>query len=371
MLKNLWYVVVPSRELGTALMPVSLLGQSFVAYRDSRHVAHLLSDTCVHRGGSLSAGVKTGDTVQCPYHGWRFGSDGVCTHIPAQPDARIPAKARVDAYPVIERFGWIWAFLGDLPEAERPPLPDLGWVDHPSFHIVSGRFDWDASWDRVIENGLDFAHAPFVHGSVFGDRERPEMDAFDVVADDWQGTATMIMHRPVRKGWLRRKSTGERVHVETRPGFHMSGPCTTLSLRPRAGWRIEIVSAHTPIDATHTRTWWMMGRTFFRSALFDRQAARRNLLVFEQDHEVLRRVKPERVPDDWQREVSVKSDALQIAFRQRLHELEARGWAIDEARVERDFRGRIACVIPSPARRHIKTWAIEPIPIREGAHDPS
>ncbi|WNZ81536.1 Rieske 2Fe-2S domain-containing protein [Pseudomonas sp. P108] len=64
-------------------MPVQLLGQPFVAFRDDAGVAHLLSDICVHRGGSLSAGSKVGNSVQCPYHGWRFGTDGVCTQIPA------------------------------------------------------------------------------------------------------------------------------------------------------------------------------------------------------------------------------------------------------------------------------------------------
>lgn len=363
MLKNLWYVVAPSADLGAALMPVQLLGQPFVAFRDEHGNARLLSDICVHRGGALSAGSKAGGAVQCPYHGWRFDGDGVCTHIPAQPDLRIPAKARVDAYPVIERFGWIWAFLGDLPEQERPPLPALDWVNDPAVRVVSGHFDWHASWDRVIENGLDFAHAPFVHGSAFGDPDRPEIDAFDVRTDAWSGDALMTMHRPLGKGLLRRAPSGERVAVATRPGFHFSGPCSTLELTPRAGWKIHIVSAHVPVAANRTRTWWMMGRTFLRSPLFDRQTIRRNLRIFEQDHAVLRRVRPERVPDDWQQEVSVKSDALQIAFRRRLHELEARGWRIDEARIEREYRGRYACAVPGPARRETAAWAIDPIPV--------
>jgi phenylpropionate dioxygenase-like ring-hydroxylating dioxygenase large terminal subunit len=361
MLKNLWYVVAPSADLKTGLLPVRLLGQPFVALRDDAGHARLLSDVCVHRGGSLSAGAKVGATVQCPYHGWRFGADGVCTHIPAQPELRIPAKARVDAYPTLERHGWIWAFLGDLPEAERPPLPDLGWADDPAVRVVRGHFDWDASWDRVMENGLDFAHAPFVHGSTFGDPDHPEMAAFDVETDDWSGQALMTMRRPVRSGW-RRRPTGAHVEVATRPGYHLSGPCATLELAPRAGWKIHIVSAHVPVEAGRTRTWWMMGRTFLRSPLFDRRTVASNLRIFEQDHAVLRNVRPERVPDSWQQEVSVKSDALQIAFRKRVQSLEKLGWRIDEDRVAREFTGRTACVVPSPERRSVRAWAIEEIP---------
>jgi phenylpropionate dioxygenase-like ring-hydroxylating dioxygenase large terminal subunit len=369
MLTNLWYVVAPSAHLGTGVLPVQLLGQRFVAFRDEHGEPRLLSDICVHRGGSLSAGIRHESTVQCPYHGWRFDGAGRCTHIPAQPAARIPAKARVDAYPTRERYGWIWAFLGDLPEAERAPLPDLGWVDDPAVRVVRGHFDWQASWDRVIENGLDFAHAPFVHGSTFGDPAHPEMAAFDVETDAWSGRAVMTMRRPVRRGWLRRTPTGAHVDVRTTPGFHLSGPCATLELAPRDGWRIHIVSAHVPVAANRTRTWWMMGRTFLRSPLFDRMTIRRNLRVFVEDHAVLAKVRPERVPGDWQQEVSVRSDALQIAFRQQVRALEARGWGIDERRLARDYTGRVACAVPGPARRDTPHWAIEPIPLGEGAAD--
>lgn len=363
MLTNLWYVVLPSTQLTDELAAVRLLGQPFVAFRDDKGTAHLLSDVCVHRGGSLSAGAKVGESVQCPYHGWRFGADGICTHIPAQPHVRIPAKARVDAYPTLERYGWVWAFLGDLPEHERPPLPVLDWIDDANIRVVSGYFDWEASWDRVIENGLDFAHAPFVHGSTFGDPDHPEIDAFEVDGDAWSGRAKMIMRRPKRSGLFRRKSATERVSVEAIPGFHLSGPCTTLELELPNGWRIHIVSAHVPIDANRTRTWWMMGRTFLRSPLFDRRFVASNIRIFEQDHEVLKNVRPERVPDSWQQEVSLKSDALQIFFRRRVKELEQNGWRIDEDRLGREFTGRKACAVPSPERRQARAWAIETIPL--------
>ncbi|MHC8386501.1 Rieske 2Fe-2S domain-containing protein [Pseudomonas sp. MDT2-39-1] len=138
--------------------------------------AHLLSDICVHRGGSLSAGNQVGDSVNCPYQGWLFGADGICTHIPARPHLRIPAKARIDAYLKLERYGWIWHFLGDLLAPERPALPTLDWIVDSAESVVSGHFDWEVSWNRVIKNGLDFAHASFVHGSTFGNRDHPEID---------------------------------------------------------------------------------------------------------------------------------------------------------------------------------------------------
>ncbi|WP_321889158.1 aromatic ring-hydroxylating dioxygenase subunit alpha [Paraburkholderia bannensis] len=358
MLKNLWYVVAATADLRDALLPVTVLGHRFVAYRDATGAARVLSDICVHRGASLSAGRRVNGEVQCPYHGWRYGGDGVCTHIPAQPDARVPAKARVDGYPVIERHGWVWAFLGDLPQAERPPLPALDWADDPNVRVIHGTFDWRANWERIVENGLDFAHAPFVHGSSFGAPDRPEIDSVEVGgATDWGAHAQLVMRRPVRKGLLRRKPTGEHVDVITQTGFHLSGPCATLELTLGNGWRIFIASAHVPVDALHTRTYWMMGRTFLKQGIWDGRFRQRNLRIFAEDHAVLERIRPACVPEGWQSEVSVKSDALQIAFRQRVRALEQRGWLVSEA--AQDDARREVKVIACPARREVNTWALE------------
>ena len=111
MLTNLWYVVLPSSQLTDGLKPVRLLGQPFVAFRDDLGVAHLLSDVCVHRGGSLSAGIKVGNSVQCPYHGWRFGPDGTCTLIPRSQTCefrRRPGSMRTQHWNVMVGSGLFW-----------------------------------------------------------------------------------------------------------------------------------------------------------------------------------------------------------------------------------------------------------------------
>ena len=74
-------------------------------------------------------GTVRGDGLQCPYHGSEFnGATGVCSHIPALRDgARIPPKARVGSYPVIERFGHVGTCLGDpvFDLANPPEIADL------------------------------------------------------------------------------------------------------------------------------------------------------------------------------------------------------------------------------------------------------
>ena len=114
---NFWYVAGRADEISDQPLKRRMLGQDFVLFRDRQGKAHCLSNTCVHRGGSLAGGKVKGDCVQCPYHGWEFNGDGVCQRIPSLgSQAGIPARARVDAYPTEERYGLVFAFLGDLPE---------------------------------------------------------------------------------------------------------------------------------------------------------------------------------------------------------------------------------------------------------------
>ena len=91
---NFWYPIARSEEIGADKpLRVNLLGLSYVAFRDADGAAHVLADTCVHRGGSLADGVINNGRVACPYHGWQFDGAGKCMHIPSLGDGKIPARA--------------------------------------------------------------------------------------------------------------------------------------------------------------------------------------------------------------------------------------------------------------------------------------
>ena len=129
MLKNMWYVAADLSEITDKPKHVMVLGQKLVIFRDKENKIACLSDICVHRGASLSKGRVVDGCVECPYHGWRFNGEGVATKIPAQEEGKkITKRARVDSYPVKIKYDWIWIFMGDLPEGERPPLPDLSLI---------------------------------------------------------------------------------------------------------------------------------------------------------------------------------------------------------------------------------------------------
>jgi len=126
---NFWYPACLSSELTEIPLKVKMLGCNFALFRDADGKANCLSNVCIHRGGSLTcrgdqikSKVVNGN-IQCPYHGWQVDGSGKCVDIPSmEAGAKIPERARIDAYPVQEKYGIVFAFLGDLPEDERPPI---------------------------------------------------------------------------------------------------------------------------------------------------------------------------------------------------------------------------------------------------------
>ena len=192
MLINNWYVAEDSSAVvADKPLRVRMLGFDFVLFRDAAGTAHCLSDVCCHRGGALGDGnvvtTASGDVcVACPYHGWQFDTTGACVHIPALGAERaIPRRARIDVYPTVEKYGWIWVFLGDLPAHERPQIPDLfPEFDDPSWRKLPYRFEAKCNWMRMEENSLDTAHTNFVH-KAFGSRRDPKLETFPITPTPW------------------------------------------------------------------------------------------------------------------------------------------------------------------------------------------
>ena len=124
--KNFWYAVEFSTDVTTKPKKIVCLGQQLVMYRKADGSVACLSDLCVHRGAALSGGDGQGRLPRLPVP--RLGVRGRRRRrrrSRRNPAGRsIPKKARVDSYPTTERYGFLWVFLGDLPEAERPPIPE-------------------------------------------------------------------------------------------------------------------------------------------------------------------------------------------------------------------------------------------------------
>jgi phenylpropionate dioxygenase-like ring-hydroxylating dioxygenase large terminal subunit len=354
MIINQWYVAEDVANITDKPKRVKLLGFDFVLFTDTAGTINCLSDVCIHRGASLGAGQLLNGCVECPYHGWQFNGTGNVVKIPSLPaDTKIPARARVDSYPVKLKYGWIWVFLGDLPEAERPPLPEFPeYDDTANWRTVRGEWLWKADYARVVENGLDFAHAPFVHPS-FGNRDTAEIHDFEMESDEWSARAKVTYIPPLPKG-IWRLVRKEKTPVQAQPSYHVSGATMRLDVWLTATWRMVIFDVNTPVDEHTTLTRWIMARSFMKPKIWDGDSIRRTIKIFEQDTRIVEEICPESVPTDLRDELTVKSDGLMNAFRLKRRELIERGWQIDIEKLSAEINGRRAVVIPSPGRREEK-----------------
>lgn len=166
-IKNCWQVAALSTELGSGLLARTISGERLVLFRDSDGRAAALDDRCPHRIYPLSRGRHVEGTVECGYHGMRFGADGLCVRIPGQDT--IPARAHVRALPLVERYGWIWVWLGNLADADPALIPDFfHWPEDPQWTTVYGYTHIAANYQLLADNLLDLSHESFVHRETIG-----------------------------------------------------------------------------------------------------------------------------------------------------------------------------------------------------------
>ncbi len=367
---NFWYAALRSDQLGDQPVRVRMLGQNFVLFRDSGG-ARCLANVCVHRGGSLAGGKVKGDCIECPYHGWQFDGEGRCTRIPSiGAGARIPVRARVDAYPVEERYGLVHVFLGDLPEGERPdimPIPEYG---QPGWHAQLDEYLNTADYRRTIENGLDPAHNEFVHtthgfSGKEGDSRVPELA---IEEQEWGCGFMTTYYSPPLHDEKMKAAAGRTSNAEVTAGTYHHGPtCMVTRINPGPGFSIHQNVFKTPVDATTVRTFLVQTRTFLLGAEHDARFSTRNAFVREQDQAVLADLEPFYTPETNSHELLMPADRAVSRYRERLLEWQQRGWRIDEAALARD-EGRVVRAIPSPARReNPRGWVLESVPLMAGA----
>jgi nitrite reductase/ring-hydroxylating ferredoxin subunit len=167
-LPNGWFAVAWSKELGEGdVKPVSYFGEELVLFRTRSGQARLVDPFCPHLGAHLGHGGRVmGETIRCPFHGWQFdGQTGACTTIPYCD--RIPPKARVRAWDVLERNGMIFAWYHaeqKPPEWDFPVMPEIGhadWSEPRTFELVL-----PAHVQDTHENNNDPVHFQFVHKSM-------------------------------------------------------------------------------------------------------------------------------------------------------------------------------------------------------------
>ncbi len=162
-MRNAWYAAAWSSEVSDGLLGRTLLDMPMVLYRKTDGSVAAIGDRCPHRFAPLSMGKRVGDSVECPYHGLRFGASGACVHNP-HGEGAIPQAARVPAYPVQERHGLVWLWAGAADRMDPARIPDLSHLDRADLAHVTGTMEVQAHYELYVDNLMDLTHAQFVHG---------------------------------------------------------------------------------------------------------------------------------------------------------------------------------------------------------------
>ena len=162
MLRDYWHIALAGSRLGKGPTAVRLLDQDLVLFRDVEGRAHALLDRCCHRGVRLSLGKVTDEgRLACGYHGWEYGGDGRCLHVPSLPAGqRVSAAFQAPSFPCIEQHSYVWVWMGSgKPNPATPPaIP--GFDEHA---WEQGVYSYDCEAFRLIENQFDACHPTFTH----------------------------------------------------------------------------------------------------------------------------------------------------------------------------------------------------------------
>jgi phenylpropionate dioxygenase-like ring-hydroxylating dioxygenase large terminal subunit len=325
-----WYAAAASAEVGRALLARTLLDQPVVLYRTEAGEAAALLDRCAHRFAPLSMGRLCGDAVACPYHGMQYGPDGRCARVPGQD--RIPPGAVVRSFPVIERYGLVFVWMGEPQAADPAQLVHIAQYGRPGWGLSRGYTLFRACLANILDNLIDPAHTTFVHQRTIGNDAGDEVpigageEAEDtVVCGRWIEDAPAV---PIVQRFARPAGNVDRWQF-----YRVKAPCTswvdfgsqatglphTAEEMDRAPYRVLSYAFLTPQDAGRTHYFSFQLRNF--AAGDEAVTAEFNALykaTFEEDRVLLEAIQREEERAPGLEPVRIASDAGVTRLRRRV-----------------------------------------------------
>ena len=169
--RNAWYVACTPDELTDKPFARKICGEPMVFYRGADGRVSALEDFCPHRGAPLSLGFVRGGDLVCGYHGLAVGCTGRAASMPGQRVDNFPA---IRAFPVLERYGFIWVWPGDPERADPAELHPLPWAESDQWAYGGGLFHIACDYRLMIDNLMDLTHETYVHASSIGQKEIDE-----------------------------------------------------------------------------------------------------------------------------------------------------------------------------------------------------
>jgi phenylpropionate dioxygenase-like ring-hydroxylating dioxygenase large terminal subunit len=310
---NDWHPVAISQQIAAgAVTATELLDTRLALWRDSGGVLHAWEDRCPHRGTRLSMGALHNDTLRCAYHGWTFGSEGRCKHIPALPAlSEANLKAQVATFNVRERYGLVWVCLGMPAQPEPPRFPEF--ADAALRKVWCGPYEVQSSGPRIVENFLDMAHFAFVHEGILGAQEQAAIADYTVETFEDADYGSGVWAKQCR-AWQPQASKAASGGSDIEYSYRVVRPLTAvLTKHPPGGVREAIALMLQPLTETTTRVWIILALNDFTSSDDDLRAFQDT--IFLQDQPILESQSPARLPLIPGAEVSVACDRMSLAYR--------------------------------------------------------
>jgi phthalate 4,5-dioxygenase len=239
-------------ERDGAPVPVRLLGEDLVAFRDSDGRLGVIGAHCPHRRASLVLGRNEECGLRCLYHGWKIDVAGNILEMPSEPaDSRFKEKLKHTAYPAHEAAGLVWVFMG--PALEMPAFDPPVFQPTPETKISIARIIVDCNWAQVLEGAIDSAHSSTLHAS---DMVPAQVESSTATGDTWLRPSTdkapqLHVQRTsfgFRYAAIRRPITNEATRMYVRTTLFIAP--FTVQIPPNNLYNMAIQQV--PMDDTHT-----------------------------------------------------------------------------------------------------------------------
>jgi phenylpropionate dioxygenase-like ring-hydroxylating dioxygenase large terminal subunit len=290
-LRNGWYVAASADEVGRVPFARMLLGEPVVMFRMDDGAPVALEDRCCHRRAPLHKGKVLGDTLQCGYHGFTFDAAGACVAIPGQD--RVPPNVGVRAYPLVERDGFLWIWMGEKARADAGLIPDFKENVTPGWRPTRGLLPMACHYQLVVENLVDLSHVGFVHGQTIGTDDSQAKLAFERSADvvRVRRAATDIATPPgYRMQGLAERSDQSKL-ITFIPPCHVTILVTTQERAPAGreprSLRVMVLNACTPETERSTHYFFVSARDFDDGPEMTEKLRRNTWKTFNEDKDML------------------------------------------------------------------------------------
>lgn len=233
-----WHCLGKASDFSEKPVMLNYFGTRLVAYRGDNDQVHILDGYCPHMGADLSKGHVEGDNLICPFHGWSWGSDGVCNHIPYA--KRVPSKAVIKSWPTLEKNGLVFVWNdpdsgAPIPEQEPQRIDD--WYSGEWTDWTMTLVDIHSNCRELVDNMADRGH--------FGPVHFTDVRSFRNVQDGH----TFVQYMTGGHAILEDGSTG-MTSIATYEGPAYMTTTMTGSMEERAV-TVHLAVTHVPVDMNH------------------------------------------------------------------------------------------------------------------------